>query len=381
MNNLIRVAFLFILLLKSHLVLAETTSQLCDRNQLELSQKKLHENSVIQSAEKIFQHFYQNSEAYNLPPYEFFKHGELKGFGMVENPISKGKNSFIKDLSLAQSSQYYIDCKAYPTLPICLTPPSYIWGGMGWYEKNQKEELLFNLHGNNALTTSLAQHPGLDCSGFTYAVFNNAKLRVTNDLTLTPSFETADNTPARSYMNLDEKSCFNEIMYSPKMNDQLKSGDVIVWKTHIILIDTVGSDPFGISHIKRRKDCTIDKIKPDASTMIILNSKGGISKLSSKVVTTYKINSYFNKSHRLLTKNPNLTTGVGIGISKQYLKEFFYTSPKIFFDLALNACKAQFQKVKSLDDVKLIRHKAFYHDQTAPCACFSREQDVIELRP
>lgn len=379
MNNIILVAFIC-----SCFTLQFSFAQnslICDRHQTEYSQKKLNPEMVIQSAAEIFQHFYQNPQAMDLPPYEFLKHGELKGFGSVENLKSKGKNSFVTNLKLAQNSQYYLNCKHAPLPSICQTPPSYIWGGMGWYEKNPNGDFILNLHSNDQMTNRLAKHPGLDCSGFIYAVYANAKLRVTTDLNLTPSFDTADNTPARSYMDLGEKSCFREVVYSKQPDLELSPGDIIAWKTHMLILNSIGSDPLGINHITDSRQCTIANIKPEMATMTVLNSKGGFGKHSLKTISTYSKNSYFKKSNQTLINFPRLSTGIGMGISKQYVKEFFYTSPKTFFDIAINFCKAKFNKVNSLKDVKLIRHKAFFNDQSAPCACYSREQDYLELQP
>ena len=209
----------------------------------------------------------------------------MQEYSTVDNPRSKGKNSYVSNLTLAQYSQYYIDCKRNPKSTLCLNPPSYLWGGMGWYERRDEHTLMLNLHGNDPLTTKLSKsHPGLDCSGFTYAVFANAKLRVTTDLHLNPSFETADNTPARSYMALDDKSCFREIPYGKNPSAELRHGDLLVWKTHMLIIDTLGEDPFGINHISGIADCSIDKIKPEQATLTIFNSKGGFTPHQADVI-------------------------------------------------------------------------------------------------
>lgn len=363
---------------------AQTPKLNCDAGQIENSTKTHSSQIVMQSIQEIFSHFYQNAEAYSLPPYQLLKHGEMQGYATVANPKSKGKNSFVTNLELAQNSQYYVDCKNPNNNTLCQNPPTYTWGGMGWYERNDKNQFFLNLHGNDEMTSQLSKgHPGLDCSGFTYAVFSNAKLRVTMDLNLTPSFETADNTPARSYMNFDAKSCFKELPTSKKPENSLMPGDIIVWKTHMLLVDATGKDPFGINHIASSSGCNIANVRPENATMTIVNSKGGFNPHDKEILLKYGKNSYFNQAHKayLDLTSKNASTGIGIGISREFIKEFYYTSPDTFFSLAINFCKAKFTKKTTLPNVKIIRHKAFFPKTKAPCECFARQQDYLELRP
>lgn len=376
MNQFIRVAIIYFFLtaFTTNATDLNPNGKYCENN-------SITPQSIVHSANLILQHFYQNPEAHQLPPYEFLTHGELKGFATVYNSKSKGKNSYVANLGLARSSQYYINCQNAPIPKLCDTPPSYVWGGMGWYERNTNGEFILNLHGNDKLTSDLTKHPGLDCSGFTYAVYSHAKLRVTTDLSKTPSFETADNTPARSYMVLDEKSCFKEVIPEINQKQYILPGDIIVWKTHIIIVNDAGDDPFGINHIQKIKDCNIQKINPEQATLTFFNSKGGFARHSDETVKTYFKNSFFAKSHKILRKNPGLVTGIGMGISKQYIKEFFYTSPKTFFDLAINQCKAKFVKSNSLVATKIIRHRALFNDGLIPCSCLTTEKDFLKLHP
>jgi hypothetical protein len=361
----------------------EAQSQLsCDSEQIKNSKLSHSPEIIIKSVQEIFDHFYQTPEAFYKVPYEFLSQGELQGYKTQRNDISDGLNAYVDNLQLAQNSQYYINCKDDSKPSICQNPPSYTWGGMGWYERDSENKLSLNLHGNDEMTTKLSKgRPGLDCSGFTYAVFSNAKLRVTTDLNLTPSFKTADNTPARSYMNLDDKSCFREINFGKHPQRDLQQGDIITWKTHMVILDTIGKDPFGIGHIASIGDCRVAKIKPENSTLTFFNSKGGFEPHKRATLRTYGINYYFNEAHKAYMKQLKKFSKIGIGISKQNAKEFFYTSPQTFFSLAINFCKAKFTNVSNLDQVKIIRHKAFYQDEKAPCECFAREQDYLELRP
>lgn len=381
MNNLLCLSLILFIMLS---IQNAKSSSACDSYQTEQTLKDHSAEILKHSMEQIFNHFYQNTKAYTKSPYEFLIHGELKGYKTRNNPKSKGKNSFVNNLRLAQKSQYYLKCSGNNKDLLCQTPPSYLWGGMGWYDRNEKGEFFLNLHGNDELTTKLSGHPGLDCSGLAYAIFSNAKLRVTSDLTRNPSFETADNTPARSYKETEAPtSCFKNITQDFASIYDLLPGDVIVWKKHMLLVDSVGSDPFGINHIQEITKCDIKNIKPENASMIVVNSKGSMERRHSyEISKKYISNTYFKNSQNLILKNPNLITGVGMGISKQYLKEFYYTSPEQIFNLAIHLCQLKFNKNATYTgDAMIIRHKAFFPKEERVCGCFAREQDLLVLKP
>lgn len=381
MNNVLCLSFIIIFFFSFQKSLASPS---CDLTQT--AESRMEHSTIVLSTsmEQIFNHFYQDKNAFKKPPFDFLKRGELKGFKTTPNSKSKGNNSYIENLSLAQKSQYYISCDGRRKNPLCNNPPSYLWGGMGWYTRNDKGELILDLHGNDELTMSLSRHPGLDCSGLTYAIYSNANLRVTTDLSKNPSFETADNTPARSYMNTSSAdSCFKDITTSILAPQELQTGDIIVWKRHMIMVESVGLNPFGTNHILKSSQCNIKNIDPTKSTLVVVNSKGSMEKVHSMEVSRlYNQNPFFYKYQKYFSNNPKMITGVGIGISKQKIRDFFYSAPEQIFNLALYYCEKKFQKNVSYNgDAYIIRHKAFFPSEEKPCGCFSRELDHLALRP
>ena len=362
-------------------------AQSCDSQQIAATQKVHTNQQFISSIEKFINTFYENPNASSFPPYQLLKQGELKGFDHVYNPVSKGNNSFVVDLPKAQASQYYIYCKKRQKPSLCSTPPSYVWGGMGWYEPttlNGRNILSLNVHKNNELTMKLSKHPGFDCSGFSYAALSHFGLRVTKNMSLRPSFETADNTMARTYLDPTLASCFNEVKIDKYSMQSLHAGDVFAWTKHMAIIARVGLNPFGINHIKKVEDCSLENIRPEDSTMLLFNSKGAIDPISEYDEKTFSKNAYMKKSLDFLKKHREMLTGVGIGISKMTFREFYFIYPSVMFPLAKTWCEKKFSKENSVEKypegVKILRHQAL--DETIAkkdCECFAKAEDEIFL--
>lgn len=417
----------------------------CSQEQIEKAaatfQSKHFSGQKIRAAsDLVMDTFYQNSRASKLPPYEVLKLGEMKGYDRKRNEISKGSNSFIVDLKEAQKSQYYIQCPTGSVKTamnerscnsLCEVPPSYIWGGMGWYAVTDPAKgIELDLFRNFDHTNVISKHPGMDCSGLVYSIFATAGLRVNKDLNKTHTAEVADNTPARSYLVTDTpESCFTEIQ---PLKKDIQPGDLITWKTHILLVDEVGKDPFGIEHIRKAEDCGFRNIKPDKATLIAMNSKGGFDFANDQVEQDYLVNSYYAAGiyqHMLMhnrfvdqqkSKNPEFTgtkideqrflrvksrltgevvaeiekrveagdlmlTAVGVGTSKMKFGEMMISGPQPLFDLAIRACRAKFNSAgpsKSQEPAfvpaKVVRHLAAAGK--APCECISRNSELIHLR-
>jgi len=417
----------------------------CSQEQIEKAtaafQAKHFSGQKIRAAsDLVMDTFYQNPRASKLPPYEVLKLGEMKGYDRKRNEISKGSNSFVVDLKEAQKSQYYIQCPAGSVKTamnerscnsLCEVPPSYIWGGMGLYAVTDPAKgIELDLFRNFDHTNSISKHPGMDCSGLVYSIFATAGLRVNKDLNKTHTAEVADNTPARSYLVTDTpESCFTEVQ---PLKKEIQPGDLITWKTHILLVDEVGKDPFGIEHIRKAEDCGFRNIKPDKATLIAMNSKGGFDFANELVEQDYLVNTYYAAGvyqHILMhnrfvdqqkSKNPQFTgakideqrflrvksrlsgevvseiekrveagdlmlTGVGVGTSKMKFGEMMIAGPQPLFDLAIRACRAKFNSASpskspepAFIPAKVVRHLAAVGK--APCECISRNTEMIHLR-
>lgn len=337
-----------------------------------------------QAAQTIMNTFYQNCEAAAQAPYDVEKLGDLRGYVSLRNDVTKGTNSRVQDLAVARDSQYYVKCDGRQRprkncRDLCGAPPTYLWGGMGTYQKTKKGITLDVFH-NTEPTQTLAGHPGLDCSGFIHTVFALAGLRVRPDQA--PSAETADSITARTFMN-QPGGCFKDTSL-----DQIRPGDLIAWTTHIVMVDSVGEDPFGLKAVSKIEDCTFENLKPDRFGLVVINSKGGTDSISDEVKALDAKNPALKRKLQAVEAKK---TGVGIGISKLRWADLAAVSPNSVMELALAACFAKFGKDlppgKSLNQkpwretINVVRHRLTEGDADIDPAdpCLARKDETISL--
>ena len=430
--------------------------------------------TLLQTARNLMNIFYQNNYAFDLPPYPTLERGELRGYDRKFNDVTKSYNSYVVDLAAAQRSQYYFYCPiakapvgtftnfahtkvssekvdaAETKIPIlCRFPPTYLWGGTGWYftagDKTVKTE--FDPHSNFEHTKILSKHPGLDCSGLLYAVFSLAGLKVNKEHPQTPSASLADKSVARSYLNTTSPtSCFEEVLLS----SQTQAGDVIPWKSHIVMIVESGKDPFGIAFTKTIEDCRIRNLDPEKATAIVFNSKGAFEMPDPGAEDLFLQNHFYAKgiyqlflmkdrnnferlrSHprgearaidpgriekiktsldpaetgkieRLVIKSDLQATGVGIGVSKMFWRDFAFFNPNAYFELAQRLCAAKFDynylghdkwspKLDSAaptnsksnsrpsPGIKILRHIAVSKNSEDACRCVLPSNEKIVMK-
>lgn len=313
--------------------------------------------------------FYQNCEAASLPPYDFFKEGEMEGYRLRKHAYNGGSASEVVDLRKAQLSQYYTNCDEDPKkscIDICETPPTYIWGGKGMYDSDGE----FDTFRNDSSIQSLAHHPGIDCSGFVTGVFALAGLKVRTDM---PTKKTAFNTPARFWMNTPPQSCFKRVLH----NEGFEPGDVISWRKHVVMIDQMGPDPFNLAGIDDPSQCTSEYINPLSFKIIVSNSVGGVNDTDGNGHFTAD-DLYGDGSVKSIDVP---ITGVGVGVSKVPLGQLALKYPTEIMELGKSACLAKFENYIDWKKIHVMRHKlANVNPRPAEHECLEKPKDRIKMK-
>lgn len=294
------------------------------------------------AADIVINTFYQNCEAANLPPYDILERGEMRGYELRKHPWNGGSASNVTSKSLAQSSQYYIQCpgQARPScLDLCKEPPTYLWGGKGVYS-NEGELDLFR---NEGSIQKLAEHPGIDCSGFVNAVFATAGLKVRLDMN---AKEVAANVPASWYMRPSQ--CFKEV----NANEGFKSGDIISWRKHLVMIDNTSRDPFSLKDIDHIDKCSSRYLDPLKFNLVVSNSVGGVNDVNRD--GTFSTEDLHGEDNLKSLNVP--ITGVGVGVSKIPFGHLALKYPTEVMELAKNACYAKFGKSFRMNNINVTRH-------------------------
>lgn len=179
------------------------------------------------------------------------------------------------DLSLIQRTHYYLQGASYggACRSILNQPMIYDYGGQPILQ-TQKINFFIDSGGGSAL--------GVDCSAFISTALATAGLRYSSKVDNKPIF--IRQTSAK-FINPKSVgwSCFDRIKLTPEKN--ILPGDIMAIRGHVVMIDEVPDDPFGIKNIVSRRDC--DHLSYQNFNFVILQSspsKGsiGINRFQAK---------------------------------------------------------------------------------------------------
>jgi len=304
----------------------------------------------VTSARRLMDVMYQNCQASQLPPYDLFKDGEIRGYDLFPTPFDNGSVSHIADLSEARKTQRYLNCTGTGENSIidylCEAPPTYIYDGKGSFE-HRNGKVLINPFENKKAIEDIAQHAGIDCSGFINLTFALAGWRTyPND----SAEQSTAQMSAASFMK--PNACFRTVQVDA--GEPLHPGDILAWSTHIAMVDSIGMDPFGLKNINSPEECTVAKINPDRFDIVLIHSRGGVDRITKTddlevVETNPRVKSMVEQA------KPKLT-GVGIGIARERIQDILVSHPAVIMELAVSACLAKFGVHKKLFQISPIRH-------------------------
>lgn len=195
---------------------------------------------------------------------------------------------------------------------------------------------------------------GVDCSGFIFSAIARGGLRLSPNKTLKAI--SVNGVSARMFKNPSRNglSCFNSII----INDQnsLEAGDIIASDGHVVMIDQVGADAFGLERAQNLSDCNEKKLNSNGFDFII--------------------------AHSSPWKN-------GIGINRAVAKDYLPSSINIQKGLvkyAVAFCKSRFsiqqnsEKILTITEVNVIRHNGM-PDCIAPKPIALRYESCIQECP
>jgi hypothetical protein len=116
---------------------------------------------------------------------------------------------------------------------------------------------------------------GIDCSGYVYTSLATAGLRLSpfRNIKATGVYGISSSMFVEPQSN--QMSCLQKISVKPK--DTLRPGDIVAVQGHVLMIDHVGADPFGLNSVKSVADCS--KITHRGFDFVVIqssNSKEGV---------------------------------------------------------------------------------------------------------
>lgn len=259
---------------------------------------------------KVFATAYQGCSSLELEPMND-RTPALQGVAVIGNHPAGGLKRAITDLNLAYKTHYYISRQQPDTKcqDLSRTPLIYDFGGKPYATSSDQSKLNFFVDSGSG--TSVL---GVDCGGYVFSAMMAAGLRFVKNTPLKAVqiyYISANMNPANNY------NCFSPVLVNNQF--RLEAGDLVSTPGHILMIDQVGDDPFGLDAITKVSDCYDGKINVNNFNFVISQSspsKGAIG-INRILASTY------------LKESPSYRQG--------------------FMNYAVAACKARFGVTVNVD--------------------------------
>ncbi|WP_373999686.1 hypothetical protein [Bdellovibrio bacteriovorus] len=235
---------------------------------------------------------YQSCQSVQLPSLNA-QVPNIQGISIVgKHSDGVGNKRQIASLSKVQSTHYYIkDMTSYGQgcFNVRSNPLIYDYGGKPYATTATNAEI--DMFKNNGDGTSVL---GIDCSGYVFTSMATAGLRLKSGRALKASDAWAWGSSSYVEPQNNGLTCLNKISVSPTTT--MKAGDIVAVYGHVLLIDKVGADPFGINSVKSESECS--KLKSDGFDFVVAQSspnKEGIG------INYYQARDYLPTSSKMKT--------------------------------------------------------------------------------
>lgn len=218
---------------------------------------------------------------------------EVAGISVVgKHSDGVGSKRMISSLSQVQNTHYYVrDMSTYGQgcFNVRQNPLIYDYGGKPYGTTAADSPI--DLFKNNGDGTSVL---GIDCSGYVYTSMAAAGLRLKGGRPLKASDSWAWGSSTYVEPQDNGLTCLSKISITPSVS--MKAGDIVAVYGHVLLIDKIGKDPFGLDRVKSASDCA--KITSDQFDFVVAQSapsKGGIG------INYFEAKSYLPTSSKMKT--------------------------------------------------------------------------------
>lgn len=201
-------------------------------------------------ARKIMSIAYQSCEATKLSVLDR-QSSNMQGVSIIGNHVDKvGKVRKISNLNQVQMTHPYlrIQNKEMGCFPVMNQPLIYDYGGKPSYQSASGNEInLFKNAGSGGAAL------GIDCSALVVASLGIEGLRLNPNEDMTARNTAAFGT-ATLIQSPDYFSCLDYVNIGAQQKPLIE-GDIVTVPGHVVIVDEVGSDPFGVSGITSTNAC------------------------------------------------------------------------------------------------------------------------------
>ncbi|MGZ3744078.1 MAG: hypothetical protein ACXWRA_09585 [Pseudobdellovibrionaceae bacterium] len=183
-----------------------------------------------------------------------------------KHPDGVGNRRIISNVAaLLHTHPYYKNVSNYANgcLKASSYPMIYDYGGKPFALTGSNSTLDFFKDSGNG-----TQVLGTDCSGFVYTGIATAGLRLNPGQAVKASGVNGISSTMFVEPDKNGLGCFAKITLTPKLD--LQAGDIVAVPGHVIMIDSVGSDPFGLNGIRTVDACS--NLEPKDFDFVIIQS-------------------------------------------------------------------------------------------------------------
>lgn len=311
-------------------------------------QLKAAANPEVYGARKTFATAYQSCDVLELPAMDS-QTPSVKGITILPEPHpSGGLKRVISSLASVNATHYYIKDQRLAKntcFEVRNSPMIYDFGGKpGTSSSNTK---LLDMFRNAGSGTSVL---GIDCSAYVFSALALAGLKMDPDPQKPLKADLVHGIGSRAFKEPQYNGlrCLAKIKLTK--DHTIEAGDIAAINGHVVMIDEVGNDPFGIQSIQSSADCSKVSYK-DFDFVIAQSSpsKGGIG------INRFQARDYLAES----------------GTYRAGLTRY-----------AVAACRAKFGLSASVDttDLSIVRHKRTPECLTTALVT-NKEECVDSCRP
>ena len=270
--------------------LSESTSATCDASfvpQSEINPMTPPNTSLVVGLNRVVATAYQSCRVLDLPAMNRST-ASVEGISISgKHADGVGSKRVIGNLKKVQNTHYYI--KDIATESSCLAvrdnPLIYDYGGQALVTGNT-----LNYFKNSGSGTAVL---GVDCSAFVSSAIAMSGFRYKPDL---PNKAIYTRQTAREFIDAAASgfTCFDNVTVTAKQS--ILAGDIVGVKGHVVAIDKLGKDPFGLALISKESDCgSINYKNFDIDIAQSSPSKGGIG------INKFKVSDYLDETTKMRT--------------------------------------------------------------------------------
>ncbi len=285
------------------------------------------EGPEVYGARRALASAYQSCDVLSLPAMTSAT-PSVSGITVLAEPHpAGGRKRIYGNVANINSSHYYIKNNRLAKntcFEVRKSPMIYDFGGKPATSASQSKKLNFFKSAGTG-TSAL----GIDCSAYVFSSLAVAGLKMDPDPKKVLKADLVHGIGSRAFKEPQSNGlrCLQKIKVSKTTS--IKAGDVVAINGHVVMIDHVGSDPFGLGKIKSIADCTSANLPSSDFDFVIAQSSPSKSGIG---INRYQARDYLKESSTYKTGLTNY---------------------------AVAACKAKFGTTVAIDTTNLsvTRHK------------------------